>query len=1030
MRKSDLLLDDLNTDVEANYHNSSKDKKKRECFCTFAVIVSLLTLLACGYAVNHFWLPSSNVSEGVAASPEHFLGAPKLCDTCHMNPEVGGDYVLCESCGFEASEDKTLKCPKGYSNLFVTTAHFGFSQSAEIEGKIYTTCKKQMANGDDKCSVNVKQLVPDLKVHWDGKGPWDNKGPWEEKKAWMEKKEFGPWDTPFAELKARAERPWAHHRPPFFSAFDIFPMDAESIFELPTGPNEESLLDFATEEDQPILDALVEEPEVDSIEHLFLAIPHGHAPSIKLEKALTSCMQGGDKSTKTKPTCADGTTKLDCRGADKTNEFCVLREANKKAAIKYGPICSDGEYATCPDGFDSYKKNPKCLNNEMMKNGEIPTREKEICADGKKAKKCKKNQGHPKCQGKKKHKRFCPGGEKPVCPTGYSKGPCKSADGVRSKPKCADVNEKPTNCKKAKNTGKPECSKDGAQLTSPVCASDGLEPQCADGSVVDLNDYMVNVSETAQVFLSKSRKTNKGTTSIPSLFDEESEIFLSLPKGPNRESLLEHAEPEDQPIIDALIDTPEINSIQELWDAVPVEHIPSFKLAKALVSCMKDGDKSTKVKPECADGETKLGKADCKGLVEGDAGYDACLKKKADNKAGTREKYMRMCSDGQYAICPEGFQSYKKNPKCVANDVDATPSRTAEVCADGSKVMKCKKDPTNAKCVGKKDSKTFCVDESKPTCPDGYSKGACKSITDGSRTKEVCPDGKRPTNCKKDKHGDKPECNDENGRRMVKTCKTEVDALVEPSCPDGFELDMSDYIVDLTPAETSELFLSAMRGPRRGGPPGGRGGPPKPCEGDARPERCESGEEPVCPDGTARKDGQKRGPCFDADGMPAVPLCGDVPVKCSDGADIKLYCPIDKIVCENGETAQCPSGSSVPEHVLKNNPDKAAKIPFCKPDERGAEPMLKTCGDDGTVVECSDPSFNLPPPPTKGRGPPGMKRDWGAAPEFQLSQFGPPRRGPPRGEEERGHFHHPHQPRPDGESMVKVEFMCLKVDLS
>merc|ERR1712226_191891 len=224
----------------------------------------------------------------------------------------------------------------------------------------------------ETCSVNVKQLVPDLKEEKDfgPKGPWEHKGPWNQgppppPRPWEDKK---PW----ASLKDKPgmgpeKEGWFKHgpRPPFFSPFDIFPLDAEAIFELPTGPSGESLLDVATEEDQPILDALVEEPEVDSIEHLFLAIPHGHVPSLKLEKALMSCMQNGDKTTKVKPTCEDGATKLDCKGADKTNQYCVEKKENKKAGIRYGPICSNGQYATCPSGFQSYKKNPKCLNNEM-----------------------------------------------------------------------------------------------------------------------------------------------------------------------------------------------------------------------------------------------------------------------------------------------------------------------------------------------------------------------------------------------------------------------------------------------------------------------------------------------------------------------------------------------------------------------------------------------------------------------------------------------------------------------------------------
>merc|ERR1712062_951430 len=99
----------------------------------------------------------------------------------------------------------------------------------------------------------------------------------------------------------------------------------------------------------------------------------------------------------------------------------------------------------------------------------------------------------------------------------------------------------------------------------------------------------------------------------------------------------------------------------------------------------------------------------------------------------------------------------------------------------------------------------------------------------------------------------------------------------------------------------------------------------------------------TCPEGSSRKEGKSRGPCFDADGMPVVPLCDGVAVKCSDGADIQVYCPMEKIVCKNDATPQCPAGSSVPEHFMKRNPEKAAKAPYCKPDA-GGEPLLKTCG--------------------------------------------------------------------------------------
>jgi len=46
---------------------------------------------------------------------------------------------------------------------------------------------------------------------------------------------------------------------------------------------------------------LAEEPEITTMENLFLAMPH--APSLKLEKALMKCMTPGVRGSKTPPEC-------------------------------------------------------------------------------------------------------------------------------------------------------------------------------------------------------------------------------------------------------------------------------------------------------------------------------------------------------------------------------------------------------------------------------------------------------------------------------------------------------------------------------------------------------------------------------------------------------------------------------------------------------------------------------------------------------------------------------------------------------
>merc|ERR1712187_254376 len=106
-----------------------------------------------------------------------------------------------------------------------------------------------------------------------------------------------------------------------------------------------------------------------------------------------------------------------------------------------------------------------------------------------------------------------------------------------------------------------------------------------------------------------------------------------LPYGPNGESLLTHATPDDQPILDALMEAPEILDVGQLFDAIPAEHPMSFKLSKDLVKCMNGEDMSDVAELDCGDAELLKG---CKTVQEGDANYDACLKKEEAKKNGKK----------------------------------------------------------------------------------------------------------------------------------------------------------------------------------------------------------------------------------------------------------------------------------------------------------------------------------------------------------------------------------------------------------
>jgi len=832
MRNSDLLLDDFDKE-----QHGYPEKKKSRCFQTLGVATVLVALLAVVGVFAFFALPKSLANSDDSQTP--FLKSPHhLCDTCHINPEVE-DYVLCSSCGFEPSQNKMLKCPKGYGNMFVTKARYGPQQSAQIEGKIYTHCKEEMMNGGAECNVNLKELIPDLKdVSPPPPGPMD-KHEWRGRgKDWRRHKDWMP-PSPF-----------------FGESFDIFPIDEF----LPEGPNEESFLDDAMEEDAQIMEALAQEPEITTMEALFLAMPH--APSLKLHKALMKCMTPGVRGSKTPPACANGATLLKCRGADSGNELCLQK-------TKGVPLCSDGAAAACPEGTQSFKKGQNCWPEDLI--GE-PV--KPVCADNKNAKKCKKKGVvNPACQGQKGKKMFCVDSSEPTCPAGfvdkkdfpkcvaddgvgenvqeqcadgsepqkcgqggvvsegcvnkrgkakkgkrcadgskgecpagYGSGPCIGGAGERRQLTCEDPTDKVIKCHKKKHQQKPIC----AGQRKPMCKTSQAPAECPPGYTFDQIDK-IDAPVTEGPFLSSPRYGRPGHGHI---FTGE-EAYL-LPHGPNGESLLAHTTPEDQPIIDALMETPRINNLEDLYSAIPHEHPISFKLSKALMRCMENGDTSTTTRLVCQGDAELLGKGKCKGVMEGDALFDACQLKK--QKTGKTP----LCSDGQYATCPDGYESYSKNPQCVDNTGEG--ERLERVCEDGSEPINCKKDKTNPECDGKvkkngKGKKFVCA-TGKPICPDGYSRGECKNYETGERSRAKCPveEGmkEKPIKCHKKKNRSKPEC----AETMGPVCPT---TMAPPVCEEGTELDFSDYRTDLEVGEPAAMVLEARRPPHHGRPPFGRG---------------------------------------------------------------------------------------------------------------------------------------------------------------------------------------------------------------
>jgi len=877
MRRSDLLLDDFGEIQRVK----GEEKKQSRCFQGIGIAFLILGLLAMVGVFAYFAFPAVQANvDGDNDIHAPILRSPhQLCDTCHMNPEVDGDYVLCQSCGFEPSTDKTLKCPKGYGNMFVTKARYGPKQSAEIEGKIYTHCKGEMNNGAAECNVNVMELIPDLKEmkpeprdhhhHHHHDGPWGDK-----KNNWFDGN-MPP--SPF----------WD------FETFEILPFD-----DLPLGPNGESFEAEAMEGDAAILEALDAEPEINNIQELFLAMPH--RPSLKLEKALLKCMV--KETGEVVQPCAVGATKLRCKGADSADPNCVGAT---------GPICSDGNPAACPENAYAFNKKKRCFSIDGSAAPEMPN-----CEVGK-PKKCKKNgvknakctqkkqklfckdgsvpicadgfrdkKAMPKCipddgQGPKKyeecldgsivllcvdhpdsefcvdkpiHKTFCLDGGKSDCPDGYGKGPCiNDSTGARTKPLCLDETDKAVNCDKPKFAQKPFCQ----GKSGKVCKKSGEAATCATGSTLK--------TKKNNLFLSAPRP---GQHHGHRHAGEEG--FL-LPYGPNGESLADHATPDDQPVLDALMDAQHIQNAKDLFGAIG-DRPMSFKLSRALMMCMQDGDIKTMTKIQCAGDATLLGPGKCRGvaraLAKGDQAKKpispelqaACETQLANMEAGNRTP---LCSDGEIATCPENFKSYSKDPRCILNQPNVeSPTRVTQVCDDGSEPIDCeaKENFTHKLCGqkhggrgkggkpgfrraleeivlqkrggrhgGKKGPKggprrrRFVCEHKgvKLICPENYSTGECKDQGTGVRSKANCADGKKPIKCHK--MNKDPACVGKKGL----ICQSTGEA---PECEASSVLDFSDYEV----ATTVPQFM--LQAPRPRGPRGGPRGPHGPPHGGPKPE--------------------------------------------------------------------------------------------------------------------------------------------------------------------------------------------------
>merc|ERR1712048_96811 len=202
--------------------------------------------------------------------------------------------------------------------------------------------------------------------------------------------------------------------------------------------------------------------------------------------------------------------------------------------------------------------------------------------------------------------------------------------------------------------------------------------------------------------------------------------------------------------------------------------------------------------------------------------YEACQKKKEYKKMG---KKLPFCTDGTVAKCPSGYESYSKNPPCVSADGS---ENVKPVCEDLSNAIDCKRKKNKNKpacALGAKKSKRWmCPDQSKATCPAGYSKGECLNEVTGERKKSKCShDGtkEKPVKCFKEENQGLEVC----AGTTAPMCES---TMSPPTCPEGFNFDLTPYKKDITDDTTpAALVLKAGR-PHGPGPRGRGEGPRRP----------------------------------------------------------------------------------------------------------------------------------------------------------------------------------------------------------